>query len=156
MNGKQHYEVLKNAHSREHLLEHAKNNGVSWDEHHQHEGVNWMRASGSLVDHLDKHEDFHLDDMDLDTANSMLDNYKQLREHHKSTMYPHLRSAMAKLHSEKADANTPPLSLLDEAHAHLDANGGHVWREKVNTLSHFNRKIKYLDGRIQNMSKDGS
>lgn len=150
MHGKHDFDVLSNTHSRESLIEHAKNNGVHWEEHH-HPGVNWMRASGSLVRHLDNKKDFHTDNLDLDTAKGMLDNYSQLREHHKKTMVPHLRSAMAKIHSDKGDPKAHPMDYLEDAHAHLEANGGKVWAEKLHTLRHLNHQVHHLSSRISKM-----
>lgn len=150
MNGKQHYEILRNAHSRSHLIEHAKFNGILWKEA-PHEGVNWLRASRSIIDYLDDNSEFLLEDLDIDTASSMLDLYNQLRELHKKTMYPHLRSAMNKIDSENRDSSKSNTELLNEAHSHVDKHGGWIWREKVDVLNTLNRQISYLEGRTQGM-----
>ena len=150
MAGKHDFEVLSNAHSRDALLEHSKNNGVHWEEH-SHPGVNWMRASGSLTRHLDNKKDFHTDNLDRETTMSMLDSYTRLREDHKKTMVPSLRSAMAKIHSDKGDTHAHPMDYLDDAHKHLEANGGHVWASKVHTLKHLNTQISHLSTRLQKM-----
>jgi len=152
MNGRVHYEVLRNSLHRDDILEHAKENGVSWEEH-SHPGINWMRASSAIIKHIDKGNKFHTDGLDLETGKKMLDHYIQLREAHKKTMIPHIRSAVAKLHAEKGDSNTSPMDLLEEAHEHLKANGGHVWAEKLSTLHHINMQIKKLSDRIDKMSK---
>lgn len=148
MNGKQHHQVLSGAHSRDHLMEHAKNSGVNWEEH-SHEGVNWMRASKGMVNHVNNGKKIDTDQMDDKSVQSMLDHYTVIRDHHKKSMVPHLRSAMAKLHAEKGDPSLNPMDLLDDAHEHLKANGGEVWAEKLHTLNHINGQIKKLSTRIQ-------
>lgn len=150
MKGKHHYSVLTRTHTKDQILKHAKANGVTWEES-PHEGVNWLRASSAIISHVDRGNDFHTDGLDKNTAQKMHKLYTQIRDYHKKTMTPHLRSAMSKLHSEKGDATTPPMDLLSEAHEHLNANGGHVWVEKVHTLVHLNKKIKHLESRMKNM-----
>lgn len=150
LSGKHDFEVLANTHSRDALIEHAKNNGVHWEEH-SHPGVNWMRASGSLSRHLSNGKDFHTDNLDRDTTMSMIKNYHEIREAHKKTMIPHLRSAMAKIHNDKGDPNAHPMDYLDDAHAHLEANGGKVWSDKIHTLRHLNHQIQHLSHRLGHM-----
>jgi hypothetical protein len=152
MTGKHQYAVLSNAHGREQLMEHAKNNGVHWEEH-SHEGVNWMRASGAIVNHLDSGRDFDTDQMDEHTVRTMLDHYHVIRDHHKQSMIPHLRSAMAKLHAETGDPSAQPMDHLDAAHEHLKANGGHVWAQKLHDLHHLNNQIRTLTEKLTKMGK---
>lgn len=147
MTGSQEYEVLSGANSRDSLIEHAKRNGVKWEEH-PHEGVNWMRASRAMVRHLNSGKQIDTDDMDPETIKVMLDHYKVIRDHHKKTMVPHVRSAMYKLYSEKGDPSLNPTDLINEAHAHLRENGGRVWAEKVSTLSHLNNQISKLSEKL--------
>jgi len=148
MNGKQHFQVLSKTHHRDHLLEYAKKNGVQWEES-PHEGVNWMRASRAIVHHLDQGKEFDTENLDdRETVKNMLDLYTKLREQHKKTMIPHIRSAMQKLRSEKDDTGVEPMSLINEAHEHLRQNGGHVWAEKVNSLVHMNSQIKKLTSKL--------
>lgn len=141
------FKVLSHANSREHLLEHAKNNNVDWEQHH-HEGVNWMRGATAIKNHLSRGKEFDTDTMDKDTVQTMLDHYKVLRDHHKNTMVPHLRSAMAKIHSDKGVPGSNPMDYLEEAHKHLRESGNPVWAEKVNTLSHFNTQIAKLSSKL--------
>ncbi len=150
--GKQDFLILSKANGREQLLEHAKANGVNWEEH-PHEGVNWMRASKGIVRHLDAGKEFDTDKMDSQTITHMLDHYRSLRDYHKQTMVPHLRSAMSKLHSEKGDPSLNPMDLLDEAHAHLRANGGRLWADKVSTLTHLNTQINNLSAKLIKLGK---
>jgi hypothetical protein len=152
MSGKHQYEVLTGSHHRDDILTHAKSNGVGWDEDN-HEGVNWMRASSAIINHIDRGRSFHVDNLDFNTANKMMSHYTKLREDHKSTMIPHLRSAMSKLHAEKGDANTSPMDLIDEAHDHLRENGGQVWSDKLHTLNHLNTQIRHLSTRMAEMPK---
>lgn len=143
-----HYKVMTNAFSREHLLDQGTKNGVRWEEN-GHEGVNWMRFSGALDKHLSANQDFHTDDADVATLKQMHDQYKQLRETHKQTMIPHVRGAMQRL-KEKDTSNTGShhTEYLQQAYAHLDANGGHHWAEKVSTLQGLNSKIKGIAKRL--------
>lgn len=141
------FKVLANANSREHLMEHAQNNNVQW-EPHQHAGVNWMRGATAIKNHIARGKDFETDSMDKHTVQTMLDHYKVLRDHHKETMVPHLRSAMAKIHADKGESGTTPMDYLDEAHKHLKNSGSKMWAEKVNTLSHFNTQIAKLSDRL--------
>lgn len=141
------FKVLSHSHSRDHLLEHAKRNGVEWDEH-PHEGVNWMRASRAISGHLNKGKEFDIDNTDKESVQAMLEHYTALREHHKKTMIPHLRSVMSKLHSEKGEPGSNPIDFLDEAHEHLNSSGNAVWREKLSTLKHFNTQIARLSDKL--------
>src|SRR5690606_4479580 len=143
MKGIHQYRILTNAHSREHLLEYAKSNGIQWEEISD-EGINWMRASIAIVRHIDSGKEFDMDNIDEQTAQAMLEHYKSLKQFHKQTMVPLLRSAMAKLYAEKGDPSSSPMDLIDEAHDHLRDNGGEVWAEKLRTLHHINTQIKYL------------
>jgi hypothetical protein len=152
MAGKHHFQVLSNAHGRDHLIEHAKNNGVKWEEH-SHEGVNWMRASKAITNHLDAGRDIDTDPMDEQSVRTMLDHYHVLRDHHKQSMVPHIRSAMAKLHAETGDPSAQPMDHLDAAHEHLKANGGKVWADKLHTLSHLNTQISTLTAKLTKMGK---
>lgn len=141
------FRVLSNTHSRDHLMEHAKNNNIEWEPHH-HEGVNWMRASRAIKNHIASGKDFETDPLDKETAQTMLDHYKVLREHHKETMIPHLRSAMSKIHADRGTPGSTPMDYLDEAHSHLKNSGNGVWAEKLNTLSHFNTQIAKLTSKL--------
>lgn len=142
------FKVLSSTHNRDHLLDHAEKNGVTWDKT-GHEGVNWMRASRAISSHINRGNEFNMDDMSKESAQTMLDHYKVLRDHHKQTMIPHLRSAMAKLHSESGDPNSQPTDHLDAAHALLNNSANGVWKEKLDTLSHFNTQIAKLEGKVQ-------
>ncbi len=150
--GRHQYQVLSNAHGREQLMEHAKANGVNW-EPHSHDGVNWMRASTGMVRHLEDGKDFDTDQMDEHSIRTMLDHYHVIRDKHKQTMIPHLRSAMAKLHADKGDPSLNPMDLLDDAHEHLKANGGQAWAEKTNNLNHLNSQINTLTSKLTKMGK---
>lgn len=153
MAGIHQYKVLTSANGRDQLLEHAKANGVHWEES-PHEGVNWMRASKGIIRHLDNGKEFDTDNMPAENIQTMLDHYKVLRDHHKESMVPHLRSAMAKLHADKGDPSLNPMDLLDEAHVHLKANGGKVWAEKLNTLNHLNTQIRNLTTKLNKKSNE--
>jgi hypothetical protein len=74
MNGHHHFRVLSSTHSREHLIEHAKKNGVHWQVH-SHEGVNWLRACNAIVGHINSGKKFDTDGTDLSTAKKMLFHY---------------------------------------------------------------------------------
>jgi hypothetical protein len=152
MAGIHQYRVLSGAHGREQLLEHAKANGVNWEEH-SHEGVNWMRASKGIIRHIDNGKEFDTDNMDEHTVRTMLDHYNIIRDNHKQTMVPHLRSAMAKLHADKGDPSLNPMDLIDEAHTHLKNNGGKVWADKLHTLNHLNTQIRGLNAKLVKMGK---
>lgn len=141
------FKVLSTAHDRNHLLEHAEKNGISWDKH-GHEGVNWLRASRAISTHLNNGNELDMDDMSKESAQLMLDHYKVLRDHHKQTMIPHLRSVMSKLHSESNGESSSPLDHLDAAHQILNNPANGVWKEKVSTLSHFNTQIAKLQSKI--------
>lgn len=146
-NGRQQFEVLSSANGREQLLEHAKANGVRWEEH-SHPGVNWMRASTSMVRHLNSGKEIDTDNMDKESLQAMLDHYKVIRDHHKNSMIPHIRSAMSKLHADKGDPSLNPMDLLDEAHEHLKSNGGKVWADKLSTLHSLNHHISSLSEKL--------
>jgi hypothetical protein len=145
--GKHEFKVLSNAYDKNSLIEQGKQNGVNWTED-KHEGKNWMRFSSALVRHLDEGNDFDIEDSNPDSLNQMKDLYHQLRDLHKQSMVPHVRAAMSKIHSEKGDDSKHPMDYLDDAYNHLDANGGHIWAEKVRTLNHFNQQIKKLSDKI--------
>lgn len=147
MAGKHEYKVLTGAFGRDDLLEQGKNNAVNWQED-KHEGVNWLRFSRALIDHIDQGKPFHMDDADPEMLNQMLDQYHQIRDMHKQTMVPHVRAAMSKIHSLRGDTSADPMSYLNEAYDHLEANGGHSWAEKVRTLTNLNNHIKKLSDRI--------
>lgn len=144
--GKQQYKVLTNSFGRDYLLDQGKQNGVSWAED-KHEGKNWMRFSRALISHIDKGQPFDTDNADPDMLQQMKDQYHQLRDMHKQTMIPLLRGAMAKLHSD-GDGTKSPMDYLPEAYKHLDANGGHVWADKLMTLQHLNKQIKGISDRL--------
>lgn len=145
-NGREEYKVLKNTFDRESLLEQGKQNGVSWKED-KHDGVNWMRFSNALISHIDKGQPFDCDNADQGMVQQMKDHYHQLRDMHKQTMIPHIRGAMAKLYQD-GDKSKSPMDYLSEAYNHLDANGGSVWGEKLNTLHHLNTQIKKLSDKL--------
>jgi len=151
--GRFHHAALTNAYNREHLLENGKANGIDWQEH-SHEGVNWMRFSTALHRHLDEGNEFHMDNSDPETLKMLLSNYKNIREIHKKTMIPHIRAAMAKLHSEHGDGSLSHMDFLDKAYEHLEANGGHHWAEKVNSLVSLNRHINSLTERLTKMGHE--
>lgn len=150
MAGNIHHKVLSNAFGREHLLEQGKRNGVQWQED-SHEGVNWMRFSGAVSRHMDEGKDFHIDDSDPALLNQMLTHYKLLKEMHKRTMVPHVRAAMQKLRMDSNDGSKGDMDYLNEAYAHLDANGGHHWSEKVSGLHSLNHHINHLTERLSKM-----
>lgn len=155
MDGKRKFELLVKAHDRSHLITHAESNGISWNKA-DHEGVNWMRACSAIIDYLEDNN-FYLEDMNLEEASEMLNLYNRIRDYHKMTMAPHLRSAMAKIHSYNRDNTKSDDDLLKSAHLHLDKYGGEDWRSKVYNLGVINRQIEYLEMRTQSMesSEDG-
>jgi hypothetical protein len=153
MNGKQHFEVLRNCNSRTHLLEHAKENGISWKQA-DHEGVNWLRACSAIINYLNENNEFYMGDIDPESANSMIELYNQIKEYHKRTMNPHLRSAMDKIVEDSGDNITPSDELLNQAHELLDKSGGALWREKVDMLSNINRQINYLSQRMEGIQQE--
>src|SRR6185312_16010300 len=110
--------------------------------------VNWMRASGALVRHLENGKEFITDGIDEETASQMIQLYENLREIHKKTMVPILRSAMLKIHSDSPDKDANPMDLIQEAHEHLYANGGRIWADKIYTLRHLNKQIQSLSERV--------
>lgn len=143
-----HYKVLTSAFSRTHLLDQGTKNGVRWEEN-GHEGVNWMRFSNALDKHLSANQPFHTDDADVQTLKQMHQQYTQIRETHKKTMIPHVRGAMQRLkEKDTTGMGKHHTEYLQQAYAHLDANGGHHWAEKVSTLHHLNSKIKGLTERL--------
>jgi len=144
------FQVLRNTFSREHLIDHCKNNGVKWAESN-HEGVNWMRLNRSLKNHLDADGEFHTDNLDDNTATSMYHQYHQMRELHKKTMIPHLKATMAKL-SQDEGGGKHPSEYLHSAFKHLEANGGHIWRSKLHHIIHLNNKINELGKRIKHIT----
>ena len=149
-----HHKVLTNAFSRDHLMEHGMPNGVKWEESN-HEGVNWMRFSNSLNRHLQDGNDFHTDGADAQQLQQMHKQYTNLKESHKQSMIPHVRGAMKKLKmDDQSDTSKHHTEYLQDAYKHLDANGGHQWAEKVQTLNHINGKLKDIGGRLQNMGID--
>jgi len=151
--GKHQYRALRNSVSREHLLQQGINNRLHWDED-KHEGVNWMRFSNALVNHLNEGKDFHLDDTDSSSLKAMLHHLSQAREYHKQTMIPHIKATMSKLYSESTDTTRNLMDYIHDAHKHLEANGGHHWAEKLRTLSHMNKHIDSLTKRIREMGAD--
>jgi hypothetical protein len=54
---------------------------------------------------------------------------------------------MAKLYQD-GDKSKSPMDYLQDAYNHLDANGGAVWGEKLNTLHHLNKQIKKLSDKL--------
>lgn len=152
MAGKHQYHVLSNAYHKDHLIGQGEKNGIHWEKN-DHEGVNWMRFSHALCQHLEGGNVFPIDDADPEILQDMLKQYIQLRDLHKRTMIPHIRSAMSKLHSDRNDANLRPIDLLKEAHEHLSANGGHEWAEKVSTLTHLNSHISKLHKRLNDLGR---
>lgn len=147
--GKHEYAVLTKNMDRNTLIELGKQNGVSWKED-KDEGINWMRFSRAMISHIDQGKPFETDNADPELLQSMKDNYHQLRDMHKQTMIPHIRAAIAKLHSE-GDTTKSPMDYLPEAMSHLDANGGHVWSDKLRVLDHFNNQIRRLSDRLGNV-----
>ncbi|AYP68561.1 hypothetical protein EalM132_00047 [Exiguobacterium phage vB_EalM-132] len=143
MAGRLHHRVIANNFHRSDVIDHAKRNGVQW-ETNNHEGVNWMRASTAIVHHINNGGDFHTEHTDVETAKKMLHHYESLRELHKKDMVPHIRSTVAKLYHESADKHIPNEELVDKAHEHLEANGGHIWSAKMHTLRHLNTSINKL------------
>lgn len=148
MKGINHYRVLSNAYGRKELLEMGKNNGLSWQEDNGREGVNWMRFSRALVKHLDEGKHFDTDSTDTESLQSMLDQYTQLRDMHKQTMIPHVRAGLSKLHAKGEITSKDPMEYLPQVYDHLDANGGHIWAEKVRTLSNLNSQIKNITEKL--------
>lgn len=153
MTGKQKFQILKNAYSREHLMEQAKKKGISWEESNE-EGINWMRFSNAMVHYLNAGGDFDMDEDNPELIQAMLDQYKQLRDLHKQSMIPHIRAAMAKIYADKNDKSLQPTDCLQEAHEHLAANGGQIWAEKLASLSHFNRQIKKLQDKLNSITEN--
>jgi len=147
MSAKHHYNALVSAYPRDHLMEQGKLNGITWEEHNN-EGINWMRFSRSLQTHLDSGKDFYPDNAHPEGIKTMLNHYVQLRELHKQSMVPHLRAAMSKLHLERGNSSDTK-GLLDDAYKHLEANGGHIWAEKVSTLHNINTQISKLSNRLK-------
>lgn len=147
MSGKIHHKVLSSNFHRSDIIEHAKKNGVQWEQD-SHEGVNWMRVSHAIVNHVNEGKDFHTDHVDSDTHQKMLEHYTSLRDLHKKDMIPHIRSTVAKLYSESPNKQLSNQELVDMAHEHLDANGGHVWAEKMHTLRHLNTHIENLKNKL--------
>lgn len=146
--GQHLYNVLTTAFDRDHLLQRGKDQGVGWNEDN-HEGVNWMRFSRSLTRHLSDGKEFHVDETDPGTLQHMVDHLCHIRDLHKQTMVPHVRAAMTKLQSDDQTGNHKHyMEYLSNAYNHLDANGGHVWLEKVNTLRGLNSHINKLKHRI--------
>lgn len=153
MAGRHQHKVLTNVYSKEHLMEQGKKNMVAWNESN-HEGVNWMRFSNALANHLDNGKDFHTDDHDVQGMKKMLEHYTALKELHKQSMVPHVRAAMTKLHSESTDTTKGLMDHVKDAYVHLDANGGHVWAEKVSTLNHINKQINHLSSRLEKLGQN--
>lgn len=150
MHGKYQYQVLSNAYGRDHIIEQSKANNIPWEEH-SHKGVNWMRASGALVNHIDQGRDFHMENTDPIVLRRMHKHYEGLREMHKQTMIPHVRAAMHKLHENSNEPHRNPMDFLPEAYKHLEANGGHYWAEKIHTLNHLNNHIKKLSTKLTDL-----
>lgn len=149
MSGLLDYKVLATTHSREALLNYAEQNGVEWEESN-HEGVNWMRASASIVKHLDNKKEFFTDNLTPELIQSLTEMYTKLKEVHQTSMIPTLRSAMQKL-KEEADPATHPMDTLEDAHVHLAANGGATWADKIFVLRTINTQLAYLESRAQNI-----
>lgn len=147
------YKVLCNAYSKDFLVEQGNKNGVYWEES-DNPGVNWMRFSHALCKHLDEGKEFDMDDGDSQSLQEMLDYYTKLKDMHKKTMIPLVRSAMSKLYAEKNDANLRPIDLVKEAQQHLDANGGVVWSNKVSTLANLNAQIKSINNKLNSSTQN--
>lgn len=148
--GKYHHTALTNAYSKDSLLEHGRSNGIDWQEHTDSD-INWLRFSTALGRHLDKGNEFHMDNADPEVLKQMLGQYKALRDTHKQTMIPHVRAAMAKLHAEHGDGSKSHMDFLQDSYDHLEANGGHHWSEKVNVLSSLNKHINKITERLTSM-----
>lgn len=142
------YEVLARTHSREALLKYAIDNGVQWEESN-HPGVNWMRASASIIEHLNNNKAFFTDNITPEIAQQLLDMYAKVELLHKKTMIPHLRSAMQKLKEEDSATASHSMDKLADAHIHLAANGGSVWADKIFILRTLHTQMKFLEERVQ-------
>ena len=147
MAGKHHYNALTEAYPKDHLMEQGKLNGIHWEEH-DHPGVNWLRFSAALQRHLDSGKDFYPDNAHPEGIRTMLNHYVHLRELHKQSMVPHIRAAMSKLYMDRG-SNGNPEDLLPETYKHLEANGGHVWADKMSTLHQLNSQIAKLSDRLK-------
>lgn len=151
MSGRYHYAVLRNAFSRQGLMDHGVSNGVQWDED-SHEGVNWMRFSRSLCRHLNDDKPFHTDNLDLDTIKKMHSHYTQLRDLHVKAMIPHVKEGLRYLQQQDVNTHKHPNEYLPEVYKHLKENGGHHWNHKIRTLVHINSRLKALGERMTNMT----
>ncbi|MNW28691.1 hypothetical protein D3C74_55260 [compost metagenome] len=148
--GRYHHNVITGAYDREHLISQGRANGVDWQEH-KNPDINWFRFSTALHRHLDKGGQYHMDTEDPETLKQMLESYKGIRDLHKKTMIPHVRSAMAKLHSEHGDGSKSHMDFLKDSYSHLEANGGHHWSQKVSVLNGLNNHINSLTQRLNSM-----
>lgn len=128
-------------------MEQGTKNGIIWEESNN-TGVNWMRFSHALCKFLEEGNEFDVDDSDPQSLQEMLEYYTKLRDMHKKTMIPLVRSTMTKLYSERGDSNLRPIDLVKEAQKHLDANGGTGWSKKVSTLSSINAQIKAINNKL--------
>lgn len=146
MKGVIQHSILTNAYSRSHLIDQGKKNGIHWEED-RNDGINWLRFSIALVKYLDSGNEFHTDDADEETLNTMLQSYSQIRELQKKLMMPHLRAAMSKLASEKG-ADVAPMDMLEDAYKLLDQSGGKAWADKVQCLVSINQAIANLNTRL--------
>jgi len=149
--GKYQHKVLSNAYSRKHLMEQGKKNNIPWEEHTGHEGVNWMRFSGSAVNHLNQGKSFHMEDTDPNVLRQVLNHYTQMKELHKQTMVPHVKAALQKLHENGGDKTKSHMDYLPEVYAHLDKNGGHYWSEKVHALHSLNNHIEHMTTKLKDL-----
>lgn len=147
-----HHRVLSDLYTREHLMERGKENGLQWEDH-PHEGVNWMRFTNALKGHLQEDGHFHTGETDVESLERMKHHYGEIKKLHRKQMAEHIKQVMTKLHMENEDPNKRPEDFLDEAHSHLEANGGHLWSENVRTLHNLNHHIGQLEHRIKNAPK---
>lgn len=148
--GKLQHRVLSHAYSRSHIIEQTRKNSIPWEES-GHEGVDWMRASGAVVNHLNQGRDFHLEDTEPEKMRQVLSHYTTMKEMHKETMIPHVKAALGKLHQDGGDPSKNPIDYLPQVYAHLDQNGGHHWAEKVHTLHSLNRHIANLTTKLKDL-----
>lgn len=148
--GKYQHAVLANAYSRSHLMEQTRKNNIPWEES-GHEGVDWMRASGAVVNHLNQGRDFHMEDTEPEKMRQVLSHYTKMRELHKETMIPHVKAALQKLHQDGGDPHKNPMDYLEQVYAHLDQNGGHYWAEKVHVLTSLNRHIANMTSKLKDL-----
>lgn len=148
--GRYQHRVLANAYGRRHLIEQGKKNNIPWEES-SHDGVNWMRFSGATINHINQGRDFHMEDSDPTLLRNMIVHLTKMKEMHKQTMVPHVRAALHKLHENGGDPNKNPMDYLPEAYAHLEANGGHHWAEKIHTLNSLNAHISRMTKKVKDL-----